>query len=425
MITNSIGATNSLIVALTVETNLNIIGPPLSITRNVGSHAAFRVAAGGAVPFGYQWSVSTNNGSTFATLPGQTADTLWLTNVQLGWNGNIYAVIVTNPFTTSSNAAVLSVQSRATNIALNAYETIVAADQPVALYVLNESSNGTTATDAVGTFDGSYNNASGMIVWDIPVGIPNDSDTGVDLQDNQTATAGLGGVVDIPYYLELNPFGPWSAEAWIRPDSVDGQFRVPFSSMNNTNIGNQVYGWLLYEYGSIPSYWTFVIYNGSASGNFETDFGDAFSTPGTWNHFVFTDDGTNIVFYVNGAAAVQTTVAATGYAPQGINGDPGLAGTDEVLGQRSDNAFFGGNAGMADVAFYNYALSPTQIQSHLLNKAQFSYSLSNGHIILTWPLGTLLGTTNLAKPFLPVNAATSPYTVPTGSAQFFYKVVVQ
>ncbi|HEY3913574.1 MAG TPA: hypothetical protein VGN61_03725, partial [Verrucomicrobiae bacterium] len=102
-----------------------------------------------------------------------------------------------------------------------------------------------------------------------------------------------------------------------------------------------------------------------------------------------------------------------------------LAGSDEVLGQRSDDAFFGGNAGMADVAFYNYALSPTQIQSHFLNKAQFSYSQSNGHIILTWPLGTLLGTTNLAQPFLPVNAATSPYTVPTGSAQFFYKVVVQ
>ncbi|MGA2751281.1 MAG: LamG-like jellyroll fold domain-containing protein [Verrucomicrobiota bacterium] len=423
LITNSVSSTNSQTVTLTVQTNLNILGPPFSITRNVGSHAAFRVAAGGALPLGYQWSASTNSGTSFSLLPGQTADTLWLTNVQMTDSGNQYAVIVTNPFTSYSNSATLSVQARAVNVALSGYSAIVAADQPVAYWLLNEASNSVTATDAVGSFDGAYDTNYGTIAWGIPTGIPNNPVPGVDLQDAQTTTAGQGGTVDIPYALELNPFGPWSMEAWIRPDSVDGQFRVPISSMSNPDSGNFVSGWLIYEYGSIPSYWTMVIFNGGASGSFGTDFGDAFSTPGTWNHLVITDDGVNILFYVNGQVGSSFTVASSGYAPQGINGDPSLAGDNEVLGQRSDLAFFGGNAGTADVAFYNYALSPAQIQSHYLNKASFTYTRSGNSVTLTWPAGVLLGSSKVNGPYTPV-ATNSPYTIPAGIQQFFYQVEV-
>jgi hypothetical protein len=213
-------------------------------------------------------------------------------------------------------------------------------------------------------------------------------------------------------------------EAWIRPDSVDGQFRVPISSMANPDSGNFVSGWLIYEYGSIPSYWTMVLFDGGASGAFLTDFGPTYPVAGTWDHLVITDDGTNILFYVNGQVGSSDSVAASGYTPQGINGDPSLAGEDEVIGQRSDVAFFGGNAGTQDVAIYNYALTPTQIQSHYLNRAQLSYSKVAGNIILTWPAGILLGSTNLSKPWAPVVGATSPYTVPTTNTQFFYSVEV-
>jgi hypothetical protein len=117
-------------------------------------------------------------------------------------------------------------------------------------------------------------------------------------------------------------------------------------------------------------------------------------------------------------------VVASGYTPQGLNGDPGLAGRDEVIGQRSDLAFFGGNAGTEDVAFYNYALTPAQIKSHYLNKAQLYYSQVHGNVILTWPAGILLGSTKVNGPWLPVMGATSPYTVPTTNSQFFYIVEV-
>ena len=126
---------------------------------------------------------------------------------------------------------LLNVQPRAVNVSLTGYGAIVAADQPVAFWRLDESSNAVTAIDAVGSFDGYYDTTNGNIVWGIPTGIPNDSDPAVDLQDPQTTNTGQGGMVQIPYALELNPFGPWSVEAWVRPDSVDGQYRVPISSM--------------------------------------------------------------------------------------------------------------------------------------------------------------------------------------------------
>jgi hypothetical protein len=419
-ISNGVGHAESGSAKLTVETNIVIAGPPFSITRTVGSHAAFRVAASGALPIGYQWFVTTN-GNTY-TLTNQTSDTLWLTNVQLAWSGNQYSVLVTNPFTSYSNSASLTVQARSVNVSLMGYGAVVAADNPVAFWQLDELTNAATAIDAVGSFNGAYDNSLGAIVYGIASGVPNDALTAVDLQDAQTTAAGQGGVVDIPYALELNPFGPWSMEAWIRPDSVDGQFRVPISSMSNPDSGNVVSGWLIYEYGSIPSYWTPVYYDGGASGAFATDFG-VNPSAGTWYHLVITDDGVNIVFYVNGQVGSATTVAASGYTPQGINGDSSLAGANEVFGQRSDVAFFGGNAGMEDVAFYNYALTPSQIQSHYLNKTSLSYSQVNGKIILTWPIGTLVGSTNVAGPYRSIGA-TSPYIVPETNSQFFYEVGV-
>jgi hypothetical protein len=429
-ISNSVGNVESDLATNAVETGILVEGPPFSITRNVGSHAAFRIAAIGALPLGYQWSESTNGGATFETLANQTGDTLWLTNVQMSLSGNEYAVLVTNPFTSYSNFATLAVQPRATNEILTGYAAIVAADNPVAFWQLDETNGATNAIDAVGTFDGAYNSSVGNIVFGIATGIPNDTNFAVDLQDPETTNIGLGGQVDIPYALELNPFGPWSAEAWIRPDGVDGVFRVPFSSLSDTNYENNETGWNIYQYPGLyqspnPGYWALNIFNGgNTAGYTGNDLGHPL-VPGAWYHLVITDDGNVIQLYVNGVAgSASTTVAASDFMPNGLNGDTNVAGSDEVFGQGSDGAYNGGNAGMADVAFYNYALTPAQIQLHYINRASLNVSQVNGQTILTWPVGMLLGTSDLTQPFLPVTGAASPYTVPMGRSQFFYKVVV-
>ncbi|HUD46333.1 MAG TPA: LamG domain-containing protein [Candidatus Baltobacteraceae bacterium] len=425
-VSNSISEVESDLATNVVQTGIEVEGPPFSITRNIGSHAAFRIAVVGAVPLGYQWSESTDGGATFQTLLNQTADTLWLTNVQMNLSGNEYAVLVTNPFTSYSNFATLTVQPRATNETLSGYAAIVAADNPVAFWQLNEPNGSTNAIDAVGSFDGGYSNALGTIVFGITTGVPNDTNFGVDLQDSETTNIGLGGQVDIPYALELNPFGPWSAEAWIRPDGVDDVFRVPFSSLSDTNYENNETGWNIYQTPTPPpAYWALNLFNGgNTAGYTGNDLGHPL-VPGTWYHLVITDDGNVIQLYVNGVpGSASTTVAASGFIPNGLNGDTNVAGEEEVLGQGSDGAYNGGNNGMADVAFYNYALTPAQIQLHYLNRASLTVSQANGQTIVTWPVGVLLGTSDLTQPFVPVAGAASPYTVPPGSPQFFYKVVV-
>jgi hypothetical protein len=180
----------------------------------------------------------------------------------------------------------------------------------------------------------------------------------------------------------------------------------------------------MYEYGSVPSYWTLVLYNGGSGGNFYTDFNFNFANPGPWYHEVITDDGTTINFYVNAVVGATVGAAASGYVPNGLNGDSTLAGGDEVIGQRTDLAFYGANAGMDEVAFYNYALSPTQIMNHYLNKVATTLTIvpGVGNAIISWSSGTLVSSTNVTGPYTAVSGATSPYTVPTTGAAAFYQV---
>ncbi len=95
-VSNSLGSTNSDVALIGVLTNIDLVGPPLSITRTVGSHATFRVGAGGAVPLTYQWS---RNGLPLA---GETGASLHLASVQLSDDSATYSVLLTNPFTSTN-----------------------------------------------------------------------------------------------------------------------------------------------------------------------------------------------------------------------------------------------------------------------------------------------------------------------------------
>jgi Metallo-peptidase family M12B Reprolysin-like len=105
--------------ALTRTRVLNFIiqtgtGPVINtqpVTQNVcaGGTATFTVAATGAS--GYQWQLSTDGGNTFNNIAGATTATYSIPNVQLSNNGR-YRSIVTGPCnTTTSSAAILTVQS--------------------------------------------------------------------------------------------------------------------------------------------------------------------------------------------------------------------------------------------------------------------------------------------------------------------------
>jgi hypothetical protein len=437
----------SSVVTLTVSTNLNIIAEPASITRNVGSHAAFHVTADGALPITYQWSVSSDGGSTFtpilsATNQTGTNQTLWLSNVQLSQSGNIYSVLVGNPFinssqSNSSQSATLTVQPRQDPpVSLSGYGAIIAADNPVAFWRLNETSTnwsgGVVAEDAVGSFDGIITPGSQPIGFGAPSGVPYDTNTAITL-------AG-GATIQIPWAPELNPDTAWSVETWVNPSSLSangGDYRLVLSSQYNDQAAGYPYnGWYIYQQPAND--FAFVPQPGNGfitAGPIDPAHGNQL-VAGNWYHLVVTDDTTNFNIYVNGTLITAYPVSAVQYIPNGdgINpdGNPGIPtgpdfGDDQgnfVIGQRDDAAFGTFLGTVEDTAVYQYALSPQQVALHHLDATMLTITPAGSNVILTWPVGNLQQSTRASGIYTDVIGATSPYTNAVGGTANYYRVQV-
>ncbi len=414
------------VATLTVLTNVNIIAPPTSITRNIGSNSwyAFRVAATGALPISYQWY----NDTTSTMISGATNPTLWVKGVSTNAS---YHVMVSNPFgSTSLPTVTMTPQTRPVNVPITKYARVVEADLPVAYWRLDElaADNG-TATDAVGTFDGTYNDAAGSFLFGAPTGIPHETDGAVGLTN--------GSNIQIPYALELNSDAAWSMESWLQPYITDGNYRVPLSSQFNL-YPNPYNGWYLYQQPN--NTFAFVPQPGNGfitAGPDDPAHGNQI-VANNWYHMVITDDGTTFTMYINGEARTSFPVSGipfvqngTGIIPSGdgISGDgtlavsPGLGST--VLGQRDDLQFGTFIGTVDDTAVYNYALSPQQVQLHFLNTVKLTITKSGTNVILSWPFGTLQSAPTATGTYTNIVSATSPYTNAISGTKLFYRVKTQ
>ena len=406
VVSNAVGSVTSFEATLTVTTDLIISNNPVSITRYVGSKAAFQVVAIGAQPITYQWYA----GSVFDRIEGATNDTLWLSNLQLDKNGSSYYATVSNPYTSAdSSSAVLTVVARPTAVPVTGHARVVVADDPVAYWRLDEPSESVTAYDAVGSFDGAYNSFAGTLTFGAMPGIPRETDGAIGLTG--------GAVASVPYALELNPTtGPWSAEAWVKPATLDpGHFRTVFSSMFNSDFGNHVFGWNVYQH--VAGVWTLNIFNGGSSSTFVSDFTHNPLVPNSWYHLVITDDRSTIRFYVNGVLVGSAAQTATRFAAN-------YAGPT-VFGQRSDNAFDPFDGVIDDVAFYNQALSAQEILAHYRSTVRLTLGKSDNDVTLSWPFGVLQQADTVNGTYSAVDGATSPYPLTTSGAQKFYRVEVE
>jgi hypothetical protein len=103
VITNTYGAVTSSVVLTIVGSAPFIVTQPASITRIVGTPATFTVVAGGSFPRAYQWKLGTT------PVPGATAASLTLPNIQWSDAGS-YSCEITNAYgSTNSTAATLTV----------------------------------------------------------------------------------------------------------------------------------------------------------------------------------------------------------------------------------------------------------------------------------------------------------------------------
>ena len=404
IVSNLLGSKTSDIAIIGVLTNIDISGPPFSITRSVGSHAAFRVGAGGAVPLTYQWS---RNGTPIAK---ETNATLKLPHVQLTNDADSYSVLVTNPFLSTNMAATLAVTARSVNVPLtDTYGQLVAAYNPVAYYRLNDDASG-GVVDAVGSFDGAFAD-TGTFTYQTAPGIPGATDTAMGISD--------GAIVTIPYALELNPDGDWSDEIWFNPASLgtdSSDYRVILSSEYNL-FPNPYHGFYIYQVPNgtiafVPQPGNqFIIGGPNDPANANT------LVPGKWYHLVVTKTADAFTVYINGEARASFPVPGSGFIQNGINGDKAVEGGDTVIGRRTDGAFNAFSGVVDEVAIYDYALSPEQISVHYLNTPQLSHIPVSGGFRLRWPAGTLQSATSVEGPYADV---TTGIASDTGGNSSYY-----
>jgi hypothetical protein len=248
----------------------------------------------------------------------------------------------------------------------------------------------------------------------VPTGIPHETNTALEISG--------GAVVSIPYALEVNPPGDWSAETWLSPSSLGangGDYRVVLSSQWNL-FPNPYHGWYVYQQ---PSHnFAFVPQPGNqfitASPN-DPAHGNQLVV-GNWYHLVVTKDAAAFRVYINGEQRTSFPVPNSGFIQNGVNGDPVVQAGSTVIGRRTDNAFNPFDGKIDETAFYNYALSAQQVQNHFASSTKLTVTRSGTKLILTWPVGTLQAAPAVAGTYTNVTGATSPYTnAITGAAAYF------
>ncbi|MCX6924810.1 MAG: hypothetical protein NT154_16605 [Verrucomicrobia bacterium] len=220
-------------------------------------------------------------------------------------------------------------------------------DGPIALWRLAET-NGTVAVDSAGFNDGTY--SGGVTLGGSS--FPNESAPAAKFNGSsgRALVPGLGGAIPT-----LNPQGSFSIEYWVEADAYG--FYVPISSMNRPSRDS---GYEFYLNGNFVGYEWHV-----GPGGYNAFIGSPDAPAvGTWYHIaaVFdlsTGGNGSLRMYINGVENDTAPGSGAGL------GSPYVANTVLPLwiGARSDNTHYWPGS-LADVALYNYVLTPAQIANH-------------------------------------------------------------
>lgn len=285
----------------------------------------------------------------------------------------------------------------------SAHAAIVGFDAPEALWRLDEG-GGSIAYDSTGRHNAAY---TGTLTYGV---------SGAFLDETAVSFDGASGYAAVPYTAALNPQGPFSVEAWVKPAIVPNSSGTP-APLSSAQFTSNRSGWQIRER---DTGWQFVLYTHSGSTVADavlanTSHGGVPST-NSWTHLVGVYDGVNAVLYVNGVAYSTTAPGYVANYNDGVN-----AAGPFTIGARSslDNFFQGG---VDDVVFYGRALTETEVQSHYLDRPRLGAGASGGDLNLTWPVGTLQEADNVEGPYTDVSGATSPYTIPMTADKKFYRI---
>jgi hypothetical protein len=325
-----------------------ITGQSIGKTVLAGGSPVLTATATGGLPLSYQWT------SNSIPIAGATSPTLVLSNSMTNYSAT-YSLTISNVFgSTNAEPIVMTFEAPPAG-----YETTVMNDHPTAFWRLADTA-GPTAVDSAGLNDAIYT-TNGVTY---SAGGPSFDTNAGALFDGSSGRA-----VTPENYPDINPSGPFTIEFWANvsayasEDSV-GHFYSPISSMPRPS---RTGGYEWYMGGNSSGY----EFHTAEDGGYSLITADNNEPPvGTWWYLTGIWDGTNLMLYVNGSLGNDQIDPP---APAGTDNftDEGQGQTAFVpntsvpfyIGSRSDgnDHFFGA---LADIAFYNYALSYEQVTNH-------------------------------------------------------------
>jgi alpha-galactosidase len=291
-----------------------------------------------------------------------------------------------------------------------AFPSFVLTNNPVAYWRLNETNGSTTAVDIIGGHNGTY---GGAVTLGVAGPQPPDF---LGFEVTNTAAQFVNGVnnswITIPA-LNLNT-NTLTFTAWIYP--VGGQ--AAYTGLVFCRSGSTVAGM---NYNSAGTDLGYTWNNDSGSWGWNSGVQPPADQ---WSFVAAVVQPSSTVVYLINTNGAQS---ATNFLSQPIQAfaGPGTIGTDTY--SSAARVF---NGVMDEVAVFDYALTPAQIEQlyengHELPQVQIGLQKSAAGLNLTWPQGTLLQATNIAGPWFAItNAATSFVVTPTNSAEFF-RVLLQ
>ncbi len=240
----------------------------------------------------------------------------------------------------------------------------------------------------------------------VPGGVPGPSIAGL----TPSLAAPINGVISCVHAGNdpaFNPTGtqPFTAMTWFRTYPSDNAVETLLShglvnwAMNLDGATGRIV-WNLYNGGQVTS--TNVLNDGQ------------------WHMVAGVFDGTTSYLYLDGALNSSGAVAT------GLVGSPDtelyLGGNAAMTDVSSNERYFAG--ALAHAAFFTNALTGQQIQDlyniAVVTRPLISIRQSGSSSVITFT-GTLLSSPTVGGTYSPVSGATSPYTVPQGEPQRFYR----
>jgi hypothetical protein len=333
VVTNIYGAVTSSVVALSVQAGPpNLVSNPSSAIRYTGGSVTFAATANGSAPLSYQWQFGGG------ALAGQTGTNLTLSNLQNAEAGN-YSVAISNTHgAITSSIVTLALVPAPTS----PYAQAVLADGPIAYWRLGET-NGITAYDYVGGYNGSYTNVLlGQLGYSAY-----DTNTAATFGPADDSLVGNIPVIDFATNTGLRSF---SLECWLNapPQTSDSAIIT-----KGTGGGGEQFDIDFGSSGAIR-----FLYRDASGAVTLLDGGVL--PDSNWHHIVAVVDAVNLqaAIYIDGNQQATATITPTGIlaSPQSMTIGSRQSGTTAF-----DDQLYGT---VDEVAVYATALTAQQVQNH-------------------------------------------------------------